>query len=335
MKRILLIQTGGTIAMHLEDRQTRLDPDRFTHLLHKEMPELRKIAEVETLKLFFEDSSDIHPNHWSELAHCLHRNWDRADGFVVLHGTDTMAYTASALSFALQHLSKPVICTGSQIPMSNIRSDARRNLINAVELATLPMNEVAICFNDTLYRGNRSTKISIGDFHAFASPNFLPLADIGTQIELHETWKRTDGDFSVNPLFGREIRLVTLFPGIDLRPLYRITELEAGERPGVVVMEAYGSGNIPMKEPANMLDWIRHCRENDWQVVITSQAVYDSVTLGAYAGGAAAADLGAVSAGDMTLEATITKSMYLLGNGIRGDEFQTQFLTNLRGERSF
>jgi len=331
MKKILLIQTGGTIAMHLDNRQTRLDPDRFTHLLLMEMPELGKIAEIETLKLFFEDSSDIHPTHWTQLANCIHDHWNRADGFVILHGTDTMAYTASALSFALQHLSKPVIFTGSQIPMSNIRSDARRNLINAIELATMPLNEVAICFNDKLFRGNRSTKISIGDFDAFASPNYPPLADIGTQIELHETWKRSRGFFSIQPSYSRKIRLVKLYPGMDLKPWYRITE----DDPGVVIIEAYGSGNIPMKEPANVPAWIRHCRDGDWQVVITSQAVYDAVHLNVYEGGAAAANLGAVSAGDMTLEATLTKSMYLLGAGFRGDEFQMQFLTNIRGERSF
>jgi L-asparaginase len=124
--------------------------------------------------VFFEDSSDINHHHWTGLCKAIEEHYDEYDGFVILHGTDTMAYTASALSFGLQSVSKPVILTGSQVPMSSIRSDARRNLVNAIELATHPIPEVAICFNDHLFRGNRSTKMSIGDFDAFSSPNYPP-----------------------------------------------------------------------------------------------------------------------------------------------------------------
>lgn len=331
MKKILLIQTGGTIAMHLGNEHSELDLERFTELLHNEMPELQKIAAIELCQLFFEDSSDIHPSHWTQLATCIEHHIESFDGFVILHGTDTMAYTTSALSFALQHLHKPVIFTGSQVPMSNIRSDARRNLINAVELATLPLNEVAICFNDKLYRGNRSTKISIGDFDAFASPNFPTLADIGTTIDLHQTWKRTDEPFCSKAFFSTRVWHVKLMPGMMMRPLYDMISSDKG----VVIVEAFGSGNIPVKDPVNVLAWIEYCYQNGWQVIITSQAVYDAVNLHTYAGGAAAAKAGALSAGDMTFEATLTKVMYLMGLGLDSDTFRNQFMLNLRGERSF
>lgn len=159
MKKILLIQTGGTIAMDsIEGEQPRLNPEKWTELMYEAIPELSEVAKVEMERLFFKDSSDIHKKHWGKLAEFIFQRYKNYDGFVILHGTDTMAYTASALSFALQGLDKPVILTGSQVPMSNIRSDARRNLVNAIEMATLSLPEVAICFNDFVYRGNRSTK---------------------------------------------------------------------------------------------------------------------------------------------------------------------------------
>ena len=156
-----MLQTGGTIAMHFEKGGTDLNPEKWSEVLYKEMPELQQIANISIQNVFFEDSSDINQHHWKVLGEQIFDAIEQYDGFVILHGTDTMAYTASALSFALRNLSKPVILTGSQVPMSNIRSDARRNLINAVELATCNIREVAICFNDHLYRGNRCTKMSI------------------------------------------------------------------------------------------------------------------------------------------------------------------------------
>lgn len=175
MKKILLIQTGGTIAMNAKGAGVELDPERWSKVLYEEIPELNEIAEIITFPLFFEDSSDLNSWHWVKLASCIDEKYDEFDGFVILHGTDTMAYSASALSFGLKNLGKPVIFTGSQLPMSTIRSDARRNLVNAIELATMDFKEVGICFNDALYRGNRATKLSIGDFDAFGTPNFSPL----------------------------------------------------------------------------------------------------------------------------------------------------------------
>lgn len=330
MKRIQLIQTGGTIAMHAGKGKPELDIDKFTSLLHQEMPELSDIAEVSTCQIFFEDSSDVTPAHWATLSQHLHRENSRYDGFVILHGTDTMAYTASALSFSLSNISKPIIFTGSQVPMSNIRSDAHRNVINAVELATHPIYDVAICFNDTLYRGNRSTKMSIGDFDAFASPNYPVLAEIGIDIDLKQQYKKPINDLRCNALFDDALHVITLYPGLNPTMLNCIdlTQTKA------VIFVAFGSGNFPVEGRHSMLPFMKSCKENNCQVIITSQAPYDSVNLNQYKSGRAAKSIGALSAGEMTLEATITKTMHLLGCGLADEVFKSQFEQNSAGERS-
>lgn len=330
MKKILILQTGGTIAMHFDGSETELDTGRFTELLHKEIPELSTIATIEIEKIFFEDSSDINHKHWKELSLHINKRYDEFDGFVLLHGTDTMAYTASALSFSLRNLGKPVILTGSQVPMSNIRSDARRNLVNAVELATHPIYEVAICFNDHLYRGNRASKMSIGDFDAFASPNFAPLAEVGIDIKLSRQWKKPANDLHCNPRFDDKISLIKLYPGLNPATLNCIDF----DRTNVVIIETFGSGNFPMRGEQNLLPFIEKCLKAGLHVIFTSQAAYDSVDLNQYNSGRAAKSLGVLSAGDMTMEATITKSMHLLGCGLADDAFKSQFELNLSGERS-
>lgn len=330
MKKILLLQTGGTIAMDIEGRQPDLKPEKFAAVLHKAMPELSTIAKIETEKLFFEDSSEVTPPHWKLIAEKIESSYDDVDGFVILHGTDTMAYTASALSFCLINLGKPVIFTGSQVPMSNIRSDARRNVVNAVELATQPIYEVAICFNDSLYRGNRSTKMSIGDFDAFASPNFEILAQAGTELHLKQTWETPVHDLQCNPVFSDSIRVVKLFPGLNPKRL--LPPDPANTK--AMIFETFGSGNFPMKGDHNMLPFMQKCRDAGCHVIITSQAPYDAVNLGMYASGTEAKKIGALSAGDMTIEATITKTMYLLGCKLTDEMFKNQFMKNLAGERS-
>lgn len=212
MKKILLIQTGGTIAMNAKGDGVALDPEGWSQTLYSEIPELNEIAELSTCPLFFEDSSDLNPQHWVTLAGCIEEHYDTYDGFVILHGTDTMAWSASALSYSLQNLGKPVIFTGSQLPMSSIRSDARRNLVNAVELATKDITEVGICFNDALYRGCRSTKMSIGDFDAFGSPNYPPLADIGIEIDIKAQPQVHSSELRNSARFSNELFVVTLFP---------------------------------------------------------------------------------------------------------------------------
>lgn len=330
MKRILLLQTGGTISMQFEKNGVVLNQEKWSHILYQQMPELAQIADIHIENVFFEDSSDVSPTHWEILANLIYSRYQEYDGFVVLHGTDTMAYSASALSFALNPRNKPVIFTGSQVPMSNIRSDARRNLVNAIELATYPIHEIAICFNDHLFRGNRSTKMSIGDFNAFESPNFPPLAEIGININLSaDVICNDDVEPRCNSRFDDAIHVIKIHPAINTRALdcLDLSTFKA------VIIEAFGIGNMPIKGTHNMLPFIKKCREQKCRVIITSQAAYDAVNLEHYSSGRAVKELGGLSAGEMTMEAAITKTMYLLGLNLDENEFNSLFLSNLAGER--
>lgn len=329
MHKILLLQTGGTIAMQMiRGRHGMVAADFNIERIAQSFPELREIAEVTSISLFLEDSSNLNPNHWKMIAHSIHENYSSYDGFVILHGTDTMAYTATALSFAFQNLSKPVILTGSQVPLSNIRTDALRNVINAVEMATLPIYDVCICFNDKLYQGNRSTKISIDDFDAFASPNALPIAEIGVSLTMHKHYALPASSFSVAPEFDNSLSIITLFPGMDpsLLPDPGNSKLRA------IIIEAFGSGNFPVTDPYSILPYLEKCRDHEVAVAVSSQAVYDAVDLTKYEGGRKAMQLGAVSGKDMTKEACTVKMMYLLANFSTYEDILSQFSVPLRGE---
>lgn len=331
MKRILLLQTGGTISMQFETDGVVLDPARWSQVLYQQMPELTQIADITIENVFFEDSSDINPEHWKILGELIYKRLQNYDGFVVLHGTDTMAYTASALSFALNPINKPVIFTGSQVPMSNIRSDARRNLVNAIELATYPIHEVAVCFNDHLFRGNRSTKMSIGDFNAFESPNFPPLAEIGINIKLSaDVMINSSVSATCNTHFSDAIHVIKVHPAINTRALdcLDLSTFKA------LIIEAFGIGNMPVKGHYNMLPFIKKCRDHHCHVIITSQAAYDAVNLDIYSSGRAVKELGGLSAGEMTMEAAITKTMHLLGQNLEEEVFNSKFMGNLAGERT-
>ena len=214
--------------------------------------------------------------------------------------------------------------------MSSIRSDARRNLVNAIEMATLPLNEVAICFNDHIYRGNRATKVSIGDFDAFASPNFPPLAEIGLKIEVKAEYREPEAPLKSLASFDDRLFLLKIFPGMN--PVYLkgldLTDLRA------VVIEAFGTGNFPVKGDRSLLPFLERCVDRGITVAVTSQAPYDAVDLTQYAGGRKAMGIGALGAGDMTTEAAITKLMHLLAQG-EGDEWIRQkFGTSIAGEIS-
>ena len=311
-----------------ENQTPELKPQKWTELIYDAVPELTEIADIAVEQLFYEDSSDINRKHWAKLAEVIDNSYQVYDGFVILHGTDTMAYTASALSFALQGLDKPVILTGSQVPMSNIRSDARRNLVNAIEMATLSLPEVAICFNDFVYRGNRSTKMSIGDFDAFASPNYPPLAEIGLNIEMRDHIREKNDKMDVFTDFSDEVFLLKIFPNLD--PSF-LDQIDFSSTRALIV-EAFGSGNFPIHGKESLLPFFEKCIENDIILTITSQAAYDAVDLNNYESGRRALDLGAVSAKDMTTEATLTKIMYLLAKYDDNANIIDQFTTNLVGE---
>ncbi|MDR9419948.1 asparaginase [Gracilimonas sp.] len=328
MKKILLIQTGGTIAMNAKGAGVELDPDRWSKVLYEEIPELNEIAAITTFPLFFEDSSDLNASHWIKLANCIEENYKNYDGFVILHGTDTMAYSASALSFGLKNLEKPVIFTGSQLPMSTIRSDARRNLVNAIELATMDFKEVGICFNDALYRGNRATKMSIGDFDAFNSPNFSPLADIGIQIQTRVLEHFRQGEFTNEATYSDEVFVLTAHPNLNPALLEGLNL----DRIRAVILRAFGSGNFCVKGKSSLLPFLNRCKDAGVVVAIVSQADFDSVDLTQYSAGRAALKHGAISGNDMTLEAALTKLMFLLAHYDSKTDIEELFQQSLVGE---
>lgn len=314
--------------MNAKGEGVELDPERWSKVLYNEIPELNEIAEIVTFPLFFEDSSDLNAWHWVKLTGCIEEKYNEFDGFVILHGTDTMAYSASALSFGLKNLDKPVIFTGSQLPMSTIRSDARRNMVNAIELATMDFKEVGICFNDALYRGNRATKLSIGDFAAFGSPNFSPLANIGIQIEALVREQFGNGDFENVAKYSDEVFVLTAHPNLNPKLLMdlKLDNLRA------VILRAFGSGNFCVKGEKSLLPFLDKCRKQDVIVSIVSQADYDSVDLTQYSAGRAALKHGAISGNDLTLEAAVTKLMFLLAHYESKTDIEERFQQSLAGE---
>ena len=253
---VLIIYTGGTIGMVENSKTGSLEPFNFHHLLDK-VPELRQLGfSISTVQ--FEppiDSSEIEPDSWVKLVHIIADNYDLFDGFVVLHGTDTMAYTASALSFMLENLNKPVILTGSQLPIGTLRTDGKENLITAIEIAaaknpdgTAIVPEVCIFFENHLMRGNRTTKINAENFNAFRSFNYPPLARVGIHIKYEPNLiRKPDPDKPLKPhyLFDTNVVILTLFPGIQEEIIHSLLHV-----PGLkaVVMKTFGSGNAPQKE---------------------------------------------------------------------------------------
>lgn len=283
-------------------------PSSYLADLAAEVPVLKKIADVDSKILYQVDSSDMQPEQWIELARLIHASLPRYDGVVVVHGTDTMAYTASALGFLLPDLDRPVILTGSQRPLDRIRSDARQNLIDAFQLATMRIPEVGLAFASRLLRGCRATKVDAWGLDAFESPMCLPLAKLGIDIELgpHILPPRTRQRFDAR--LEPRVLAVRLFPGLDARLL--IGALDSGVRG--LVLKAFGAGNIPTTG-RSLLPVIEKATTLDVPVVIVSQCNRAHVDLTRYAGGRAALDAGAIGAGDMTDEAALTKLMVVLG----------------------
>jgi L-asparaginase len=311
--RILLVHTGGTMMMK-SGTSAPLAPSSYASDLLAEVPVLAKIADVDTRILWQIDSSDMQPEHWIELARTVHAALPSYDGIVVVHGTDTMAYTASALAFLLPDLDRPVILTGSQHPLDRVRSDARQNLVDACQLATMPIPEVGLAFHSKLFRGCRATKLDAWGLDAFASPMCPPLAELGVGEDL--------GDHILRPRTRRELddrlepRVLTvrIFPGLNPRLL--LGALDTGVQG--LVLQTYGAGNVPTQE-RSLVPVIERAVSLDVPVVIVSQCLRAQVDLTAYAGGAAALAAGAISAGDMTDEAALAKLMIALGRCGKGD----------------
>lgn len=336
--KILLIQTGGTIGMVKSPNAASLYPIDFNNLLDNisELELLNCKIQIISLKTPI-DSSNIDTFHWVEMAGLIEENYKNYDGFVVLHGTDTMSYSASALSFMLENLQKPVIFTGSQLPIGDLRTDAKENLITSVQLASLKkdgiaiIKEVCLYFEHKLFRGNRTTKINADHFKAFASKNFPPLATSGVKINLRNDLllnPAVNSDLLVHKDLITDVALLKLFPGIQQTIISSILDTENLKG---VVLETYGSGNAPTAKW--FLDLIEKAILNGIHIVNVTQCSGGKVEMGHYATSAKMQSLGVISASDMTTEAAITKMMFLLS--VRtGLDFKSAFKNPLRGEIS-
>ena len=310
--------------------RTPLAPSDYRRDLAQELPVLAKIADVDTRILFAVDSSNMQPEHWVLIARAVHEALDDYDGIVIVHGTDTMAYSASALAFLVPGLDLPVVFTGSQRPLDRVRSDARNNLIEAFQLATNPIPEVGICFASKLLRGCRSTKVDAWGLDAFASPNCRPLAELGVSIDVTSEVLSERPRQPFDDRIETRVLAVRLFPGLD--PELLTGALRTGVRG--LILKAFGAGNVPT-EDRSLIGVIEQARSLDVPVVITSQCLHAHVNLESYAGGAAAADAGAIGAGDMTDEAALTKLMVALGRvdeGERIDAARASFAQVVAGE---
>jgi L-asparaginase len=322
-KRVLVVHTGGTLGM-AQPTRTRLDLAPGEHLdrMLTHVPELKEIAEIELISPWNLDSSDIGPSHWQSLARIIA---DRAglgqprgqegcfDGVVLIHGTDTMAYTASALAFMLRGLDRPVVLTGSQRPLEAWRSDARANLTAAVECATLDVPEVLIVFGDSVLRGCRSTKADSNDYQAFEMPSDAPLGRIGVDLEID--WARVRAPteaFSLQLDLDPSVVALTIFPGLDPESMARVLGPDVHGRMRALVVRGFGVGNVPMQGRMNLLPLLHSLTSAGVQVVVSSQCHRGRTDLGLYPAGRALLEAGAVEAHDMTLEATVTKAMWAL-----------------------
>ena len=333
---VLLIYTGGTIGMIEDSKSHQLKPFDFNHLT-EQIPELKKI-DVTLSTVSFEkpiDSSNMHPDVWVKLAELIEKNYNKHDGFVILHGSDTMAYTASALSFMLENLSKPVILTGSQLPIGIIRTDGKENLITAIEIAAAKekkqpvISEVCIYFEYKLYRGNRTNKFNAEHFNAFQSPNYPHLAEAGVHLVYNKAaiLKPNSKKIIVHTSLNSNIAILKIFPGITATVINAL--LNAKGLKGII-LETFGAGNATTEKW--FIDTLATAIKKGLVILNVTQCDAGKVEQGKYETSAALKKIGVVGGSDITTEAAVTKMMFVLGMNVKSNQVTKLLQTSLRGE---
>ncbi len=336
MTSILVINTGGTIGMVADKQSGALRPFDFGNL-YQLMPALANFdysIDSHTFQPLI-DSSNVTPSFWIELASVIESNYENYDGFVVLHGTDTMAYSASMLSYMLENLNKPVIFTGSQLPIGSVRSDGRDNFITAVEIAadrqfdTPVVPEVAIYFENKLLRGNRTNKFNAENFNAFLSGNYPPLAEVGVYIRYNHAniLKPNFRALKVHYSLDTNVAVLKLFPGISENVVKSVLHIKSLKG---LILETYGAGNAPTD--AWFVDCLKSAVDHGITIYNVTQCKGGSVEMGKYETSVALEKIGIVGGYDITTESAVTKMMFLLGQGFSGDKLREMLQISLRGE---
>ena len=333
---ILVIYTGGTIGMVKDPESGVLKPFNFDNI-YQQIPML-KLLDYQIGNYCFDpviDSSNMNPRFWAAIAEVIEKNYESYDGFVVLHGSDTMAYTASALSFMLENLNKPVVLTGSQLPLGMIRTDGRENFITSIEIAAARIDdtpvvpEVCIYFENQLLRGNRTIKYNAENFQAFKSPNYPSLADVGVYIKYHHVNIRKPNfkNLKVNSLMNNSVSILKLYPGISENSVKAIVQTEGLK---ALILETFGSGNAPTE--AWFLSLLENTIKKGVIILNVSQCQGGSVEMDKYQTGVTLQNIGVISGNDITTEAAITKLMFLLANENSTTNIQKKLTISLRGE---